>query len=263
MQVGNYDVPENRLETAIQDIKKVYDAIGLESTTSSDLGGIWGYKKYTTGIFYRRLTSIVSYGLLSQVGKGKFQVTKLGESLAHPENTNNEKHSKHQAVLNVSLWKEIFNKHGRNISENSFWVQLKSITDLDPVKAKKLESQIRRWYLDDISFVQDSFEESSQQSQGIRSGTNNTNQMSQQLIPPQFQTDSDNELIQFGKVSLVLPKKDLKKQWDKLQKYMEIYLEDYVEESASDTNTETDNDIESQAEQIVKEEQEKFDERMS
>jgi len=54
--------------------------------------------------------------------------------------------------------------------------------------------------------------------------------MSQQLLPPQIQNNSDSELIQFGKVSLALPKKDLKKQWDKLQKYMEIYLEDYVEE---------------------------------
>ena len=59
--------------------------------------------------------------------------------------------------------------------------------------------------------------------------------MKQQLVSPQLQ---NNELIQFGKISLLLPKKDLVKQWDKLKKYMVIYLEDYVEKSKADDDVE-------------------------
>ena len=49
------------------------------------------------------------------------------------------------------------------------------------------------------------------------------------MASPQSQVNSDNELINFGKASLSLPKKDLEKQWEKLQRYMEIFLEDYEE----------------------------------
>jgi hypothetical protein len=35
------------------------------------------------------------------------------------------------------------------------------------------------------------------------------------------------EKLEFGKSVVLLPKKDIKKEWAKLKKHMEIFLEDY------------------------------------
>jgi len=134
--------------------------------------------------------------------------------------------------MNVTLWNEIYKKHGKTPPSDSFWVLLKNITGIDPAQAKKIQNQILKWYGEDMSNINENVvnTSSSEQNKSLRSTYANQQQMQQQLIPPQISNSQDDELIQFGKVSLSLPKKDLKKQWDKLQKYMEIYLEDYVEE---------------------------------
>src|SRR3989344_1009911 len=114
MQIGSYEVPENRLvPNAIADTKKLFDSVKHDSITTKDMGGIFAYKNYTTGIFYRRLNSMISYGLLEQVGRGSFRISVLGEGLSYPENDQKEKELKTKAILNVPLWNEIYKKHGR------------------------------------------------------------------------------------------------------------------------------------------------------
>lgn len=223
MKIGSYEIPENRLSTAIIDVKKIYDVIAREEATTADIGEIWGYKKYATGIFYRRLNSVMSFGLLEQVTKGKFRVTDIGESLSHPENDEMEKHSKHKAVLSVPLWAELYEKYQRNVSLGSFWVQLKKITDIDSQKAKSKEKQIMSWYTNDTSHVLSDQLKEQKNSQNSSTGKNlflGRNQDKQGL-------DSDMEIISFDNCQVMLPKGDLRKGWQRLQKYMEIKLEDY------------------------------------
>lgn len=231
MQVGSYEMPEHRLTTAIKDIKIISNASPTkEPISSSDLGGFWGYKNYSTGIFYRRLNSVLAYGLLGQITKGKFQVTELGEQLAHPESPEIEIEGKQKAVLNVPLWSEIFKKYGKDVSQDAFWVQLKNITGIDPVKAKNLQNQIRRWYLEDMSYVLENLlKEGKQSGEGLRSRSNKTNQMLQ--------------VISFDQYEVSLPKGDLKKEWAKLKKYMDIKLEDYKYEEGSESEKSQETDI--------------------
>ncbi len=65
MKVGNYEVPDNRLiPNAIADAKKIYDVVKTGQIRTGEIGKVFGYKDYATGIFYRRLNSMISYGLL-------------------------------------------------------------------------------------------------------------------------------------------------------------------------------------------------------
>lgn len=68
------------------------------------------------------------------------------------------------------------------------------------------------------------------QTKSLSSNESNNRSMSQQLVIPQ----SDQEKLEFGKAVLLLPKNDLKKEWEKLQKYMMIFLEDYKEPAKSE-----------------------------
>ncbi|MEM3136728.1 MAG: hypothetical protein QXW37_08435 [Candidatus Nitrosotenuis sp.] len=163
--------------------------------------------------------------------------------MAYPENEKKEKELKTKAVLKVQLWSEIYKKHGKHPPAESFWVLLKNITGIDPAEAQKNQSVILKWYNEDISNISEEIieqkEAQNQQPQGLSLSTPNNNQMSQQLVQSKLipSNPSTHELIQFGEVSLSLPKKDLRKQWGKLQKYMDIYLEDYEEDSDIDRST--------------------------
>jgi hypothetical protein len=158
MELGSHEIPENRLvPNVIADVKKIYEVQKRDPVTTKDIAGIFEYKMYNTGVFYRRLNAMVTYGVLEQSGRGTFRISDLGEALAYPENDEKEKEFKTQAVLNVSLWKEIYRKYGKNPPSDSFWVILKNIAGIDPSIAKKVESVVRKWYSEDISNISEAF----------------------------------------------------------------------------------------------------------
>lgn len=223
MQLGSFEVPDSRLiPNAISDVKILFDSVKHDTVSTKDVGGIFQYKSYTTGVFYRRLNSMISYGLLEQVGRGNFKVSSLGEGLAYPESQELESQLKTKAVLNVNLWNEIFKKHGKNPPSDSFWVLLKNITGIDPVQAKKIQSLILKWYNEDIANVVEGAMGSESQTQSLSSTGSQPNQMSQLIVQ-----QPDVEVISFDKYKISLPKGDLKKEWAKLKKYMDVKLEDY------------------------------------
>jgi hypothetical protein len=71
------------------------------------------------------------------------------------------------------------------------------------------------------------------ETKSLSSNETNTKSMSQQLV-----ASPSVEKLEFGKSVVLLPKKDIKKEWAKLQKHMEIFLEDY-EESETDSDEPT------------------------
>lgn len=73
--------------------------------------------------------------------------------------------------------------------------------------------------------------------QHLSQSTAQVKQMSQQMVSP------DMEVIPFDNYQVILPKGDLKKEWNKLKKYMDIKLENYeykepVEEEKLEPTTE-------------------------
>ena len=232
MKVNSFEVPELRMvPTALEILEEIYKVKHKERVGSKDMAIIWGYKYGTESYFYRKLKALQSYGLVE--GQGNYQVSELGEQILYPKTDDVRGFSRTKAIMNVKLWKEIWRKHGKTPRQSNFWTVLNDIAKIPPDKAKSLQDKIYKWYIEDMAHVVDRFieQESLESGQGkdLRSTNTNEEQM-QQLVPPQI-SNQTNESIQFGKVSLSLPKKDLKNQWKKLQKYMEIYLEDYVEEN--------------------------------
>lgn len=227
MKLGSFEVPEKRfVPDAIADIKKIYDAVKSDEIASKDLSVMLGYKHPTATPFYMRLNSMVAYGLLE--GRGTFRVSNLGKSLAYPENEKQEKIMKSKAILNVSLWKELYQKFGKSPPADNFWVQIKNITGIEPQEAQGVEKQIRKWYIDDIMYIsEDVLQSSESKTEGLTQNEPNSKPTSQQNM----------QTIYFDKYQISLPKGDLVKEWEKLKKYMEIKLEDYKSEQQEDSGS--------------------------
>jgi len=228
MKVGNYEVPDNRLiPNAIADAKKIYDVVKTGQIRTGEIGKVFGYKDYATGIFYRRLNSMISYGLLEKIGSKSYHVTDLGMNLCYPDPAK-EQVLKNKAILSVSLWNELLEKCGKVPPNNNFWIQLKNIAKAEPNEAQKIENQIKKWYMKDISIVTlDSLGHPILEN--VENISNNTQDqhLSQSSSQGKQESRTDVETISFDKYEVTLPKGDLLKEWEKLKKYMDIKLEDY------------------------------------
>lgn len=240
MDLGSQYIPDKRFSQALIDLKLIHDRRRMEETRSSDLSALFGYKHPTATPFYHRLNSLIAFGLVE--GRGNYKITELGQKILFPENEQEDKSNKTKAVLTVPLWKELYHRYKKSLPTDKLRVDLKNIIGLEPDKAQEVEEQIKKWYNEDIVYVSDLVDNTANM-ETLRSGMTNIQSMPQQLVQSKpIQNDpSTHELIRFGEISLSLPKKDLRKQWGKLQKYMEIYLEDYqYDEAKNGDDTKTD-----------------------
>lgn len=232
MKLGDYEIPDMRLiPNAMTILDEIYSVKQRNKVLSKDLAIHLGFKYGTETYFYRKLKTLLSYGLLE--GKGSYQVSELGEILLHPRTDKVKEIAKTKAVLNVDLWKAIRDKVGTKPREDNFWSVLVDITKVNPDTAKKEQSKILKWYMEDIGLMSEDLIESEldignyDKVQHLTQGTEQNNQMSQQMESPKLNNFSDVEILSFDKYQIALPKGDLKKEWDKLKKYMDIKLEDY------------------------------------
>ncbi len=224
MKLGSYDIPDLRLiPTSVGTLDEIYKVKKRDRVPSKDLAILLGFKYGTEAHFYRKIHALAEYGLME--GKGIFQVSELGEKILHPRSDQEKALATTNAVLNVPLWKEIYQKHGKKPREDNFWAVLVDIAKVDPDTAKKYAGKILSWYEQDIAHVsENTIESKDNESKGLSSNESNIRSMAQQLAStPNF------EKLEFGKSVVLLPKKDIKKEWEKLQKHMEIFLEDYQE----------------------------------
>jgi hypothetical protein len=236
LRIGSYEIPEIRFVSgALNDIKKIYDSMKSvdRQIHANDLAILLGYKTPTSGGFYRRINSLISYGLLE--GRGRFRVTKTGEDILYPSGEEQKSLLLRESVLRVSLWNELYRKYKKNLPEN-FWLGIKELTGVSSAEAQTVEKEIRRWYLQDIEPIAE--EVSSSIPRKEQDVSNNS------IIDDKMKEDSvrrdaalvSNEIEEIpfaGKYAIKKPvHEDVRRSWERLKRYMEIYLEDFEEESS-------------------------------
>lgn len=182
MKIGNFLVPETRLEELLSiEMKKIYLSVKTDQIQSGVLSELLGYKFGTEPTLFKRINSMLAYKIIE--GRGIYNITKLGEGLLYPENPELEKKLKTEAIMNVVLWKKLYEKHGKNPPKENLWVSIKNITDVDPATAKKYENRIYAWYTEDVKSYSDELTNNGlSKSETLRSGSPQSIQMSQQII---------------------------------------------------------------------------------
>ncbi|MGC1708903.1 MAG: hypothetical protein WA799_03775 [Nitrosotalea sp.] len=236
MKIGNYFVPEMRLnELLANTLKKIYSHFKTEAIQSKDLAGLLGYKYGTEPTLFRKIHSMIAYGVLE--GRGVYSITKLGENLLYPENPEIEKQLKTNAVMNVELWRKLYEKHGMELPKESLWVSIRSITGVDPETAKIHSNRVYKWYMDDMASISKEYvliEQDTTQEEPLRSNTpivNKEQSMSQSL---------EKQTISFAnKYSITLPKGDVKTEYEKFEKYMKLYLENEINQGQENTTSQS------------------------
>jgi hypothetical protein len=238
LRIGSYEIPEVRFNSgAFIDIKKIYDNIKSvdRQIHANDLALLLGYKTPTSGGFYRRINSLISYGLLE--GRGKFRVTKNGEDILYPRDEEHRKQLFRESVLRVSLWNEFYKKFRRNLPEN-LWLEIKDLTGVSSAEAQSVEKEVRRWYLNDTEQIagEHAMPNLSEKLGGDIDSefTDDTHRIPKYHSIPTGGSIEIEEIPFAGKYAIKKPvNEDIRKSWERLKKYMDIYLEDYTEESSN------------------------------
>ena len=239
MRIGSYEIPEIRFNSgAFNDIRRIYDNVKSvdRQIHANDLALLLGYKTPTSGGFYRRINSLISYGLLE--GRGKFRVTKNGEDILYPRDEDHRKQLVRESVLGVSLWNEFYKKFRRELPLN-LWLEIKDLTGISSAEAQSVEKEVRRWYLNDTEGItgEDPFDDLVDNS---HTGQINEFTEAKRGSPnsQSFPTTSPDEIEEIpfaGKYSIKKPaNEDIRKSWETLKRYMEIYLEDFNQETSED-----------------------------
>lgn len=237
MNLGSFEVPEARLLACMGDTKTLYEAVGSQDINSGDVAQILGYKANTTSSFYRRLNSMTLFDLVER--RGKYRVTELGKGLAYPENDETDKRLRKRAVLKVPLWNELFRKFSKNPPEDVFWVHLKNITGIEAPLAKEVQNQVRKWYIEDVLQISDDLlnveEEPNKFSSVEYNDIDRRPMMSSQSVA---NPSEEFETINFNKVTIQLPKHDIKKWWESAKVIVDEVLKHYatpIQETSKET----------------------------
>lgn len=188
MKIGAFTVPEIRLDELLTGtLKTIHDSVKTAPIQSRDLATLLGYTHGTEPALFKRINSMLAYGILE--GRGIYNVTRLGENLLYPENEDVKRELRTQAIMNVEFWKKLYEKYGKNLPKEGLWVSIKTIAEVDPVTAKSLENRIYRWYMEDIANISlmsvsatmtGSY--SIESSEGLSSNKTNTKAVSQAVI---------------------------------------------------------------------------------
>ena len=238
MRIGSYEVPEIRFNSgAFNDVKKIYDNVKSvdRQIHANDLALLLGYKTPTSGGFYRRINSLISYGLLE--GRGKFRVTKNGEDILYPRDEDHRKQLIRESVLRVSLWNEFYKKFRRELPEN-LWLEIKDLTGVSSAEAQSVEKEVRRWYLNDTESIAGDGSPPSR-SELVHLGLDsefaeNSHRDSNVQSFPTKEYIEIEEIPFAGKYAIKKPaNEDIRKSWERLKRYMDIYLEDLREEPSN------------------------------
>jgi hypothetical protein len=152
-KVGSFHLPMTRLSpNAINDIKVLYEStIGKAEIPSIEIARILGFSSPSSGGFYRRLNSLILYGLIEPASRGIFKISQLGKDIQIPSDEYHRKQAFRKAVFNVPLWKSLYDRVKKN--PDNLYSHLISITAAEPLHVRNAEDDIKRWYIEDISLV--------------------------------------------------------------------------------------------------------------
>jgi len=156
MNIGNFQVPNNpyRLPRLVEHIKKIYDSYKgdvIQNAKKNDtLAQLCGYKSSNNGAYWGELAALRAYGLLE--GRSDLRVSDLAKQITYG-NEQQKSEALLKSVLNIPLWKELYNRHRLQLPTQEFWAKLANITGCEAPVAKSNESFITEAFIEDTKDI--------------------------------------------------------------------------------------------------------------
>lgn len=150
MKLGSYSIPKYRLVSLLDDTKRMYERFKSDENSNDLIASFLGHSP-TSGGFFQKLADLRAFGLIEGRG-GKSKVTKLG--IDATLGINNERNlALAKIVKNIPLWGILYEKYGKEIHVDNFWIDVEKITGIERVDAQKNAEYIRNAYNEDAKYI--------------------------------------------------------------------------------------------------------------
>lgn len=139
-KLGIYEYPDVGIGTAVRVVKTI---VREKVERLETLATMLGHRNWKGGGFRAKLAAAQRYGLL--VGKTtSLTVSSLGKQIVEPKNQDERTKLLAAAVLNVDLFRRIYEKQGTTPPSGDFWLVLADFIDAErgeiKTKAPRIES---------------------------------------------------------------------------------------------------------------------------
>ncbi len=150
MKIGDYEVPESRISTILEEMGTLYMNMTYRESSSERVASLLGYSKRTNA-FYRKLADLKLYGLVEHY-KNKIRVSQLAKEAVAAQGK--YKYDVLMEVMrNVPLWNRILNEFGENIPKDGFATTLALYGNIATPEAENLADSVRRAFEEDLRFI--------------------------------------------------------------------------------------------------------------
>jgi len=141
-KIGNYEFPDTRFRTILKAIEVLVTTLKGKVEQEENYAKAMGQSQ--SGGFIQKLSDLRKYKLISK--RGGIEATELAKKIVKPYTEQEKKEALNEAVRNIKLWVDLYNKIGEEqITEEQFKIHLSELAH-DRDKIDKLNSAIYNSY---------------------------------------------------------------------------------------------------------------------
>lgn len=147
--IGEYKYPEHKIDKCVDIVERIHNkGISKQEILAEELG----HESAESGAFSNKLTSLRRYGLIT--GRGDIVLSELAKKIAAPRPNSNEREvAIGNAVTNVDLLQDLYNKTDYERPDENFWYQVAEVADADRSEAKQKADSIESLYRAGINYA--------------------------------------------------------------------------------------------------------------
>ena len=142
--VGIYDYPSHDIDFCLEKLKTAHDKIRADEMQRDNVADMLGMS-YRGGAFAGFISSIEKYGLVETAWGGKVTITDIGKLAIYGMLGEREK-AKSDAVSNIELFQELYQKYGTNASEEQIRAFLRQEANVDIMKLQRMSEDVYKIY---------------------------------------------------------------------------------------------------------------------
>jgi len=142
-KAGKYEYPFYNLNKVLGKLEKVHGLLREDEIERSIVADTLGMSERGGGFMYL-VSSMEKYGLV-KIGGGKILITELGKVALYGEEKE-KKRAKHNAVLNVNLFKSIYDQYGKEVTAEQIRAFLRQKAYVEVDRVQKMADFINKIY---------------------------------------------------------------------------------------------------------------------
>ncbi|HCE95586.1 MAG TPA: hypothetical protein DER04_02315 [Holosporales bacterium] len=201
------EYPNIGIDEAIRVVSTLIEKLNGEVKNLDAFASMVGHTA-KSGAFLVKLGDLRKYALLEP--RGGVKATSLAKTIVHPLNEQEKQESINKMIMNVELWRLLYQKIGKNYpTDEQFWSYIMEVTNCERNEAIKEADKIRKKYKEAMSYYKEGEGFTTTEKQTDAPQAENSQGKQKQIPRSNPQGDSNMTEIKFEEIYISFPRGNL------------------------------------------------------